>query len=285
MKRRVWRVAVQPPRWRWPARRRRGSSDDGCGWWRRQARAAASRRRRAPGITATTVTVGGHFPLTGPAAPGYSEIPRAIDAYFQYVNANGGVHGRKLKMIIRDDGYNPANTVKVTKQLVLQDKVFAILGGLGTPTHTKVVDYLNAVAGARPLRVLGLPLLGRAREAPVHVRLAARLHWSRARSSASTSPRTSRARRSPTSSRTTTSAPTAPTGLDMYVPKEQVVTRADLRARQHRHRPADGRRSRRPAPRSSPRSRSPPTPRCQRSPASSSTSTRSWWSATSARTR
>jgi branched-chain amino acid transport system substrate-binding protein len=98
----------------------------------------------APGITATQVTVGGHFPLTGPAAPGYSEIPQAIDAYFKYVNANGGVHGRKLKMIARDDGYNPTNTVKVTKQLVLQDKIFAMLGGLGTPTHTKVVDFLNA---------------------------------------------------------------------------------------------------------------------------------------------
>jgi branched-chain amino acid transport system substrate-binding protein len=98
----------------------------------------------APGITATQVTVGGHFPLTGPAAPGYSEIPQAIDAYFKYVNANGGVNGRKLKMIARDDGYNPTNTVKVTKQLVLQDKVFAVLGGLGTPTHTKVVDFLNA---------------------------------------------------------------------------------------------------------------------------------------------
>jgi ABC-type branched-subunit amino acid transport system substrate-binding protein len=98
----------------------------------------------APGITATTVTVGGHFPLTGPAAPGYSEIPRAIQAYFNYVNDHGGIHGRKLKMVIHDDGYNPVNTVKVTHQLVLQDKVFAVLGGLGTPTHTKVVDYLNA---------------------------------------------------------------------------------------------------------------------------------------------
>ena len=47
-------------------------------------------------------------------------------------------------MIVRDDGYNPTNTVKVTKQLVLQDKIFAMLGGLGTPTHTKVVDFLNA---------------------------------------------------------------------------------------------------------------------------------------------
>ncbi len=98
----------------------------------------------APGITAKTVTVGGHFPLTGPAAPGYSEIPQAIQAYFQWVNAHGGVHGRTLKMIARDDGYNPTNTVKVTKQLVLQDKIFAMLSGLGTPTHTKVVDFLNA---------------------------------------------------------------------------------------------------------------------------------------------
>src|SRR3954468_6752447 len=98
----------------------------------------------APGITKTTVTVGGHFPLTGPAAPGYSEIPRAIAAYFQWVNAHGGINGRHLKMIARDDGYYPTNTVKVTKQLVLQDKVFAVLGGLGTPTHTKVVDYLNS---------------------------------------------------------------------------------------------------------------------------------------------
>src|SRR6476646_4721328 len=105
---------------------------------------SGSNSASAPGVTATTVTVGGHFPLTGPAAPGYSEIPRAIDAYFKYVNAHGGINGRKLQMIIRDDGYNPTNTVKVTKQLVLQDKVFGILGGLGTPTHTKVVDYLNA---------------------------------------------------------------------------------------------------------------------------------------------
>jgi ABC-type branched-subunit amino acid transport system substrate-binding protein len=120
-----------------------GSADDEAGGGGGSA-GAANPKASAPGITATTVTVGGHFPLTGPAAPGYSEIPRAIDAYFQHVNANGGVHGRKLKMIIRDDGYNPVNTVKVTKQLVLQDKVFAILGGLGTPTHTKVVDYLNA---------------------------------------------------------------------------------------------------------------------------------------------
>lgn len=98
----------------------------------------------APGVTKDTVTVGGHFPLTGPAAPGYSEIPVAIQAYFDHVNDNGGINGRKLKFVARDDAYNPTNTVKVTKQLVLEDKIFAMVGGLGTPTHTKVVDFLNS---------------------------------------------------------------------------------------------------------------------------------------------
>ena len=184
-----------------------------------------SRRRAAPGITATTVTVGGHFPLTGPAAPGYSEIPRAIDAYFQHVNANGGVNGRKLKMIIRDDGYNPVNTVKVTKQLVLQDKVFAILGGLGTPTHTKVVDYLNAAKVPDIFVSSGCRCWDEPGEAPVHVRLAAGLPDRGQDPRRSTSPRTSRARRSPTSSRTTTSAPTASTGWTCTCPRTQVVTR------------------------------------------------------------
>jgi ABC-type branched-subunit amino acid transport system substrate-binding protein len=98
----------------------------------------------APGITADTVTIGSHQPLTGPAAPGYSEIAPAAKAYFDYVNANGGINGRKIVYKYLDDGYNPTNTVTVTKQLVLQDKVFAIFSGLGTPTHTKVVDFLNS---------------------------------------------------------------------------------------------------------------------------------------------
>jgi ABC-type branched-subunit amino acid transport system substrate-binding protein len=97
----------------------------------------------APGVTATTVTIGAHYPLTGPAAPGYSEIGPAAEAMFKYINDGGGVNGRSIKFTFKDDGYNPANTVDVVKQLVLQDKVFAIVNGLGTPTHSKVTDYLN----------------------------------------------------------------------------------------------------------------------------------------------
>ncbi|HKD98953.1 MAG TPA: ABC transporter substrate-binding protein [Micromonosporaceae bacterium] len=95
------------------------------------------------GVTATTVTVGTHQPLTGPAAPGYSKISAATKAYFAWVNAHGGVNGRTIDYKIMDDGYNPQNTVNDVHQLVLQDKVFAILNGLGTPTHTQVIDFLN----------------------------------------------------------------------------------------------------------------------------------------------
>jgi len=98
---------------------------------------------RTPGVTDTEILVGTHMPLTGPAAAGYSEIAPATKAYFDYVNAAGGVNGRKITYKIMDDGYNPANTQTVVRQLVLQDKVFAILNGLGTPTHTGVLDFLK----------------------------------------------------------------------------------------------------------------------------------------------
>jgi len=98
----------------------------------------------APGITPTTITIGSHQPLTGPAAPGYSEIAPASAAYFAYVNAHGGVYGRKIVYKYLDDGYNPTQTASVVRQLVLQDNVYAIFDGLGTPTHLAVESFLNA---------------------------------------------------------------------------------------------------------------------------------------------
>ena len=98
----------------------------------------------APGITPTSILIGSHQPLTGPAAPGYSEIAPASAAYFDYVNAHGGVYGRKIVYKYLDDGYNPTNTTTVVHQLVLQDNVFALFDGLGTPTHLAVVNFLNS---------------------------------------------------------------------------------------------------------------------------------------------
>src|SRR5260370_31894777 len=97
----------------------------------------------ATGITKTQILIGSHQPLTGPAAPGYSEIAPASNAYFSYVNAHGGVNGRKIVYKYLDDGYNPANTSSVVRQLVLQNSVFAVFNGLGTPTHAAVVNFLN----------------------------------------------------------------------------------------------------------------------------------------------
>ena len=97
-----------------------------------------------PGVTATSVTIGSHQPLTGVAAPGYDEIAPASKAFFEYVNAHGGINGRTISYIYKDDGYNPTQTVTVVHQLVLENKVFGIFNGLGTPTHTKVVGFLNA---------------------------------------------------------------------------------------------------------------------------------------------
>ncbi len=95
------------------------------------------------GITSTEILLGNTNALSG-AASAYGTISNAENAYFTYINNNGGINGRKVTFKILDDGYNPANTVPLTKQLVEQDKVFAMFSGLGTQPQTAVKDYLNA---------------------------------------------------------------------------------------------------------------------------------------------
>jgi ABC-type branched-subunit amino acid transport system substrate-binding protein len=98
----------------------------------------------APGVSANTITLGSHTPLTGIAASsGYSEIAPAVKAMFQYINAKGGVNGRTINYDYEDDAYNPSQTATVVRKLVLQNNVFGILNGLGTPTHQQVQSFLN----------------------------------------------------------------------------------------------------------------------------------------------
>ncbi len=97
-----------------------------------------------PGVTADSILLGGTAPLTGPASQ-YASIARGADAYFKYVNARGGVNGRKITYKYLDDGYNPAQSVPVTRQLVEQDKVFAVFNSLGTAHNVAVRPYLNAM--------------------------------------------------------------------------------------------------------------------------------------------
>jgi branched-chain amino acid transport system substrate-binding protein len=95
------------------------------------------------GITSNSILLGNTIAQSGPAAA-YGTIANASNAYFTYINnTEGGVNGRKINYKILDDGYNPAQTVPLTKQLVEQDQVFAIFGGLGTQTQTSVRTYLN----------------------------------------------------------------------------------------------------------------------------------------------
>jgi branched-chain amino acid transport system substrate-binding protein len=101
-----------------------------------------------PGLTAKLVTIGGTFPLSGPASS-YAPIPVGMKAYFSYINARRGpdgkrgVNGRQILFKYYDDAYNPANTVQRTRQLVEQDHVFALVGGLGTEAQEAVVAYAN----------------------------------------------------------------------------------------------------------------------------------------------
>jgi branched-chain amino acid transport system substrate-binding protein len=119
-----------------------------------------------PGVTANLVTIGGTYPLTGPAAL-YAPIPAAMKAYFAYVNARKGpdgrrgVFGRQIKFVYLDDGYNPANTVQLTRQLVEQTKVFAIVGTLGTEPNLAIRPYLNAQKVPQLLVATGATTWGR----------------------------------------------------------------------------------------------------------------------------
>jgi ABC-type branched-subunit amino acid transport system substrate-binding protein len=112
---------------------------------------AASKAPKVPGVTATQVTIGATVPLTGIAASGYDEVANSAAAVFKWVNAHGGVNGRKIKYVLKDDCYgtpgfgctgNPS-TVAQTKAL-LSIPVFATVGSLGTPTQDSVRSLLKA---------------------------------------------------------------------------------------------------------------------------------------------
>jgi ABC-type branched-subunit amino acid transport system substrate-binding protein len=110
---------------------------------------ASGSAEQAPGLTSKTIKIGGTFPLSGPAAS-YAPIARGLTAYFSYENATKrgadkarGCGGRQVQYIVYDDLFNPPQTVTQTIRLVQQDKVFALLGGLGTEPQQQVRRYLN----------------------------------------------------------------------------------------------------------------------------------------------
>ena len=103
-----------------------------------------------PGVTSRSITIGGTFPLSGPASL-YAPIPRGMAAYFSYINSRRskidgkrGVYGRQIVWKYYDDQYNPAQTVQLTNRLILQDKIFANIGSLGTEHNQAIRPLLNS---------------------------------------------------------------------------------------------------------------------------------------------
>jgi ABC-type branched-subunit amino acid transport system substrate-binding protein len=104
------------------------------------------------GVSSTEIKLGMTLPLTGTASLGYNKIPGAAKAYFDYVNANGGINGRKITLVVKDDRYVPTEAVAKTNELILKDKVMALLAPLGTANVKAVASSVNP--GRRGIPVL-----------------------------------------------------------------------------------------------------------------------------------
>lgn len=89
------------------------------------------------------ILLGTSAAFTGPSRGLGIEFHRGASAYFDEVNAKGGVHKRKIRLIARDDGYDPTTTVSNTRKLITEDKVFLLFGYVGTPTTTRALPLLE----------------------------------------------------------------------------------------------------------------------------------------------
>jgi len=97
---------------------------------------------RTPGVTNDKIKIGSWGPLSGPAAQ-WSAVLHGMNAYFSFINDQGGVHGRKIEFVFRDDQYSPSKTPGIVRELVEKEEVFALIGGIGTANGRAVADYLE----------------------------------------------------------------------------------------------------------------------------------------------
>ena len=119
----------------------------------------AQAQAQAPGVSKNEIKLGGVFALSGPARLIMEPYEQGIRIVFNKVNADGGIHGRKINWILDDDGYQPARTVAGVKKLVERDNVFLLFGNLGTPTTKAAMPYVDqakvpyfvAVASPEPI--------------------------------------------------------------------------------------------------------------------------------------
>jgi branched-chain amino acid transport system substrate-binding protein len=104
--------------------------------------AAAAEKKYDPGATDTEIKIGNIMPYSGPASS-YSVIGKTEAAYFNKINAEGGINGRKINFISYDDGYSPPKTVEQARKLVESDEVLLIFNSLGTPPNSAIHKYMN----------------------------------------------------------------------------------------------------------------------------------------------
>jgi branched-chain amino acid transport system substrate-binding protein len=96
------------------------------------------------GVSADTILFGQAAALEGPSSALGQGMRQGILAAFNEVNANGGIHGRQLRLVSRDDGYDPDRSIVQTKRLIEQDHVFALIGAVGTPTAIATIPISSA---------------------------------------------------------------------------------------------------------------------------------------------
>jgi branched-chain amino acid transport system substrate-binding protein len=122
---------------------------------------AAGATRLDPGVSSSSVKIGGTVPLTGVAAA-YASVGRGADAYFKYWNdTKKGVNGRKIEYEYLDDAYDASKTVEQTRRLVQQDNVFAVVNSLGTEQNLAVRGFLNQMKVPQLFVATGATTFGR----------------------------------------------------------------------------------------------------------------------------
>src|ERR1700727_866505 len=105
--------------------------------------AALAQKKYDTGATDTEIKIGNIMPYSGPASA-YGVIGKTEQAYFNKINAEGGINGRKINFISYDDGYSPPKAVEQARKLVESDEVLFIFNSLGTPSNSAIQKYMNS---------------------------------------------------------------------------------------------------------------------------------------------
>src|SRR5258707_15721101 len=104
---------------------------------------ALAKKKYDTGATDTEITIGNIMPYSGPASA-YGVIGKTEEAYFNKINNEGGINGRKIKFVTYDDGYSPPKAVEQVRKLVESDEVLLVFNPLGTPSNSAIQKYLNS---------------------------------------------------------------------------------------------------------------------------------------------